>query len=392
MDRRELIRVFRKELRKAVISAAVGALVTVFYGMGQREGVSLIFMLSGAFVGVCIYAAISLLSRITGRWTALLPRRVAVIAEGVKYVVGGLIGWWTGIGIVSLVFSTRAQMPSFNVPARQFMLVIVALTLGIGLMFRAFEVMEQRLRQREWAERELDIARSIQERLLPPAVITGAGFTVSGRNLAAHYVAGDFYDVVPLEDGSVMIVLADVAGKGIGAGLIMSSVKAVLPFVAREGVAQTMSALNQKLGRELGKREFVALVCVRYQPDTGVIEVANGGCPDPYVLRANVVEMVSCEGIRLPLGLNQNIEYTIATRRMEPGDRLVLLSDGIPEAPTPDGLPLGYTALEGILNDLSQVPERSTAWIDRLIGEVKQRVGTTLTDDWTALILERAAA
>src|SRR5204862_108249 len=84
-------------------------------------------------------------------------------------------------------------------------------------------------------ERELEMARSIQARLLPPPTMSGEGFSLEARNMAAHYVAGDFYDFIRLDDGSIVIVVADVAGKGMGASLTMASVKAVLPFVARGG-------------------------------------------------------------------------------------------------------------------------------------------------------------
>ena len=89
---------------------------------------------------------------------------------------------------------------------------------------------------------------------------------------------------VRLDDGSVMVVVADVAGKGVAASLIMSSVKAVLPFIARGGVGEMMQTLNRKLVQELGDREFVALVCARFHPATGAVEVANAGCPDPYIV------------------------------------------------------------------------------------------------------------
>ena len=72
-----------------------------------------------------------------------------------------------------------------------------------------------------------------EKRLLPPQRIEGQGFSIAARNFPAHMVAGDFYDVVKLDDGSVAVIVADVAGKGMGASLIMASVKAVLPFVGR---------------------------------------------------------------------------------------------------------------------------------------------------------------
>ena len=172
----------------------------------------------------------------------------------------------------------------------------------------------------------------------------------------------------------------------------MSSVKAVLPFVARGSVGETMRTLNRKLTKELGQREFVALVCARFHPSTGVLEVANAGCPDPYIVSGTRVEVVVCDGVRLPLGVRDDVEYTTTTRRLEHGSRLLMVSDGIPEASIPGGQPLGYDALQEMIGTLRNTPERGVAWLDRLLDDVRARVGETLDDDWTALLLERAAA
>src|SRR5206468_1056606 len=160
----------------------------------------------------------------------------------------------------------------------------------------------------------------------PPPRFDGEGFSIVARNLPASFVAGDFYDFVRNDDGSVIIVVADVAGKGMGASLIMASVKAVLPFVAREPLSEAMRLLNRKLIAELAKREFVALVCARYA--AGTIEIANAGCPDPYLIRGGVAEAVVVPGDRLPLGL-RDTQYDSATVRLASGDRVLFLTDGI---------------------------------------------------------------
>jgi serine phosphatase RsbU (regulator of sigma subunit) len=391
MDRTSFLVVCRLELRQIAISMVIGVAISTIYAMGQSNHALAIYAVAGAIVGFCIYAVISILSVFLRRVIGLLPQQYRVFAEGTKYMVGGAAGWLVGVTLANVLFGGRPTIPTLIGPARTFMLVTAGIALLVGLLFRSFELMEQRLRQREWAERELEIARSIQMRLLPPGEVAGDGFLVNGRNLPAHYVAGDFYDIVRLDDGSVMLVLADVAGKGIGAGLIMSSVKAVLPFLARTGVAGTMKALNQKLTEELGPREFVALVCARYYPQSGMVEIANGGCPDPYLLGGDGAQAIICQGVRLPLGVRQDLEYSIVTRRVEPGGRLLFLSDGIPEAPTGNGHPLGYDALHQIVDGLSKAPDRGAAWLDLLLGEVTARVGTTLSDDWTALVLDRSA-
>src|SRR5207244_5080339 len=178
--------------------------------------------------------------------------------------------------------------------------------------------LQNRIRETAWAERELEMARAIQERLLPPSHFEGDGLSIAARNLPASFVAGDFYDFVRNDDGAVTIVVADVAGKGMGASLIMASVKAVLPFVAREPLAEAMRLLNRKLVAELGRREFVALVCARYAARS--LEVANAGCPDPYLVRGGNAEAIVVPGERLPLGLRESARYETTTVRLAARD------------------------------------------------------------------------
>jgi sigma-B regulation protein RsbU (phosphoserine phosphatase) len=262
----------------------------------------------------------------------------------------------------------------------------------VGLVFRSLEVMRNRLtetvarlKEHEWAEKELEMARSIQTRLLPPQRIEGDHFVITARNLPARLVAGDFYDVVKLDDGSVAIIVADVAGKGMGASLIMASVKAVLPFVARNPVEEAMSMLNDKLVNELDRREFVALAFARFFPSERTVHLANAGFPDPYLIRGDSVQPLPVAGLRLPLGIRKAARYQTSITTLLPRDRLLFISDGLPEAPMASDQPLGYDRLMEILRQPSS-PDGD--WLDGFLGRVRAEVQPTLADDWTALSLE----
>src|SRR6185436_11956701 len=130
--------------------------------------------------------------------------------------------------------------------------------------------------------KELEIAREMQQRLLPPPLIERDGFRVSARTQAAHIVGGDFYDVLRLSDTHSAILAADVSGKGIAASLIMASCKAMIPFLAASGnAAGVMRELNARLYEQLQRREFVAMVLVRYDGASRTAEIVNAGMPDP---------------------------------------------------------------------------------------------------------------
>ena len=181
--------------------------------------------------------------------------------------------------------------------------------------------------------------------------------------------------------------MGDVSGKGIGASLIMASVKAVLPLIA-EGrrVAATLSELNRRLAGELASREFVALAFARFEPDTGALELANAGLPDPYLLRpGEAAAPLVVPGPRLPLGARLDVVYESLATTLAPSERLLLLTDGLPEAPAASGDPIGYEVLARLLPSDARTPGEL---LDRLFASVREASRPVLEDDWTALVLE----
>ena len=240
----------------------------------------------------------------------------------------------------------------------------------------------------ELGRRELEMARDVQRRLLPPSELDGPGWEVAARCLPARVVAGDFYDVLRRADGSVDVVVADVSGKGFAASLIMASVKAMLPFVtAEDGVATSLTALNRRLVPELGRGEFVALTLARYHPGERVVELANAGAPDPYLLRpGRPPQPLSVPGPRLPLGIRPEVAYASRTAAIGDNERLLMITDGLPEARDPGGEPLGYQALESMLSEEPPTESPST-WLTGLFERVQLRTGRLPEDDWTAAML-----
>ena len=375
--------------RDALISAAVGVLIAYLVTIESASGPRWSIVRYGALLGFFAYVFCAGLTYLLRGWLARLPVP-GWLSRAVLYFIGGAAAFLLANYVVSALGWIRFR--STFEALRAYVPVAGAIGVLVGLLFYAFGILQgrltksiERLKEAEFAEKELELARTIQQRILPPEELSGRGYRVHARNLAAQFVAGDFYDVFQLPDGAVGLVVADVAGKGIGASLIMATVKASLPFLAAgRPVEQTLREANRRLLPRLEAREFVALTYVRYEPGTGAYSLANAGLPDPYLLgRDGKVRAISVPGPRFPLGIRADTEYERIGGVLAPGERLMLLSDGLPEAVTVEGDPLGYPALERILARNSDP--------DEVFDAVRAATGRSLTDDWTLLVLERTA-
>jgi serine phosphatase RsbU (regulator of sigma subunit) len=378
--------------RRAVISVLIGVAVTFLTTFDVSRDWRLRLLVFGGMSGFFINASCHFLARALSGWLRG-HAHVGRLALAGLYFVGGLLG----LAIATGIAAATSLVPLSSVKA---FLPVLALTSSgiavvVGLVFYTFGVLENRLREsvvrlkeHEFAEKELELAREIQQRLLPPQEMEGEGWRLAARNVAARFVAGDFYDVFRLEDGAVGVVVADVAGKGIGASLIMASVKAVLPLIAADrSVEETLEELNRKLVTDLGPREFVALAYLKYET-SGAFTLGNAGLPDPYRLVAGKApQALSVPGERMPLGVRRESRYQALAGRLEPGERVILLSDGLPEALMATDEPMGYPALEGFLAE-SDSPAPSE-FLDGLFRRVREASVPTIEDDLTALVLER---
>lgn len=365
----------RSKGKGALTAMAVGMVISGLFAFGLPSSERFAyFILHGAITGLTIYLSISLLE--------ILFRPRQTWGHVLLFAAGGVIGWFFGMAIAFRNPATLLDRRWLG-----FMVLTITVVIAVGLLLRALEALHERIREQEWAQKELAIAREIQERLLPPPELDGQGYALAARNLPAQIVAGDFYDFVRLDDGSIAIVVADVAGKGMGASLIMASVKAVLPFIASQSVGAAMVQLNEKLFIELSRREFVAMAYARFYPETGRLDLANAGFPDPYVVRGSSAEPLVASGNRLPLGMRAGIGYETATAMLSRGDRVVFVSDGIPEAQMQSGDSIGYDRLLEVVKNIRG--DSASQWADRLLERIRGEVAPALTDDWTVVVLER---
>jgi hypothetical protein len=292
--------------------------------------------------------------------------------------------------VVGIVAAVSTAAPTFVIrgyAALASLLGFIGLGLIGGLMlarFRRSEFERQKsaleAQAAAFAREQLELARDLQQRLLPPGVLETDRYRVTARNIPAAYVAGDFYDFVPLGGDRLLLVLADVSGKGVSAGLIMATVKAIIPMLAAEqpNPAPLLGRLNERLAGQLPKRDFVAIALALYDGERGTISVANAGLPDPLLLPS--MQPVVPAGPRYPIGVRKNLHYESVTVKIAPGERMILFTDGLPEAPV-GAEQLGYERL-------SVEVQRSGGDLDVLFAAL-EKLGAAHDDDWTAIAFER---
>jgi phosphoserine phosphatase RsbU/P len=208
--------------------------------------------------------------------------------------------------------------------------LLFLLAIAIVMFFRFARVSREQAR----VNAELEAARAVQQRLVPPALQV-PGFRIESAYLPAEHVGGDFLHLRPCAAGGVIAVLGDVSGKGLPAALSVAAIVGALRAFPELAPAETLRALNRSLRGELAGG-FVTCCSLRLARD-GTLTLANAGHLPPYL---NGREIDSAPA--LPLGLIPDAEYPELRLRLDPGAQLTLLSDGVVEARNPAGELLGF--------------------------------------------------
>lgn len=205
----------------------------------------------------------------------------------------------------------------------------------------AIRIEHARLVEVEQAERllakELEQAARIQRGLLPANAPAVPGMDFAGTTAACRTVGGDYYDFLSFADGRVGVLVGDVAGKGMPAALMMSSLQARVQVLFEEcdDLARHVSRLNKAIATNCPDNRFITFFICLIDPVTGQVTYTNAGHNPPLLVRANGgIETLNVGGIIL--GIMPRFPYQHAQVQMGPGDILVMFSDGVTEAARPD--------------------------------------------------------
>jgi serine phosphatase RsbU (regulator of sigma subunit) len=238
---------------------------------------------------------------------------------------------------------------------------------GIALGSRGLRRQMERRRQAEQAllERDAEMlaAERIQEHLLPQAPPALPGFDVAGASSPAEYTSGDYFDYIPMPGETIGFAIGDVSGHGYGPALLMASTYTLLRSLAQADgdIGQILAHANRFLSQITPPESFVTLFLGRLDPRARSLRYASAGHPAGYVLDRTGAVKARLESTAPPLGVVPHARFSAENSvAMEPGDTVLLLTDGVPEARSPEGAVFGE---ERVLEVVSANREKTAAEI-----------------------------
>jgi serine phosphatase RsbU (regulator of sigma subunit) len=314
-----------------------------------------------------------------------------------------LTGLFSGAGYLAVTAYTFWQYPSSE---RAFSLPTY-LTYGVMILVGGFvagavatEIRKhvtaslqeaETRRQMERIEQDLNIARSIQQDLLPSHPPATALFDIAGWNLPADATGGDYFDWQDLPDGRIAISLADVSGHGIGPALVMAVCRAYAraSFPTAKGLPEAMGHLNELLVKDLPSERYVTLVAALLDPSKSRVQLISAGHGPLLLYAAAHDQFQDLEPQGVPFGLFSGFQYGPPHQiEMGSGDMLVLMTDGFFEWANAQDEQFGLARLKAALRSSRELPAAEV--ISSLYTTVRAFTGgTKQQDDLTAVVLKR---
>ncbi|MGH9594933.1 MAG: PP2C family protein-serine/threonine phosphatase, partial [Bryobacteraceae bacterium] len=244
---------------------------------------------------------------------------------------------------------------------------------------------EERAKQR--IEEELNVAREIQQSLLPKALPTEGWFRACGSSRASHEVGGDYFYIRTRSDGAWVSVIADVSGKGVSSALLASLLQGA--FLLGADVAlpmpEMMGRINHFLNLQTQGEKYATVLYCTLERD-GRLEWSNAGHPEGLVVSRDG-ELSELKSTGLPLGMLEDSEYAAEQRILRPGDKVVLYSDGLSEAQNEDGHFFGSPTIRGIVKKHAE--DGCAVLQAGLLDAVETFTGgAVLADDITLVVFE----
>jgi Stage II sporulation protein E (SpoIIE) len=321
-----------------------------------------------------IYAILQRQQLDSARWVVA----IFALLSGTWYSFGNIVG--QGIRFTHWTLGPRMQQPLFTLLGNSFSVQILLRTLlFLSIVYAVIRYSAANQRRQTNLEREFQNARELQQILVPETLPAISGFTLTSAYRPAQEVGGDFFQIIPLEgaqQGSTLIALGDVSGKGLQAAMTVSLIVGAVRTLAKFSPqpAQMLAEINQRLHGRL-RGGFATCITVLLNPD-GSCVVSSAGHPAPF-LNQREVELPGA----LPLGLDLAASYQQVDIQLHEGDHFSLYTDGLLEARNASGELYGFERLEVLFGTRPSASQAS-----------QEAVAFGQEDDVTVLTLTRLAA
>ena len=240
-------------------------------------------------------------------------------------------------------------------------------------------------------QNELDVAQKIQQSVLPTEFPISDNYEIDAHMLAAREVGGDFYDVLRLENGRIGLSVADVSDKGVPAALFMMSTLTLLKgsAIGVGAPAAVLTEVNDLLNEENEAAMFVTLLYAVFNPSNGLLNYANGGHNPPIIVHPDGSSALLPATGGIALGVAPKFQYEESSVILDPGDTLVLYTDGVTEAMNAEGEEFGLDRLRDLFtNAAPRSPKETNAAIFEAVSAFAG--DTPQSDDITCLACRRS--
>lgn len=243
--------------------------------------------------------------------------------------------------------------------------------------------------EKERLEKEMRLARTIQEGLLPSSIPRHPGLDVAAMALPSREVGGDYYDVIQLDEYRLLLAIADVTGKGVPAALLMANLQACLHTMVPMDIKleESTAHMNRVICGNTGYDKFITFFTAIYDRRTNHFEYVNAGHDPPMLVRANG-DIEELEKGGLLLGVMKGMPYERGQVTLHPGDLVAMFTDGVTEAMSPENEEYTPERLQKVLLGHHQKPAQEV--LDCVQGDICVHTGdiTVLSDDRTMIVLK----
>ncbi|MBN1879027.1 SpoIIE family protein phosphatase [bacterium] len=245
--------------------------------------------------------------------------------------------------------------------------------------------------ERERLQESLETARLLQQSLLPQGNIDDhPALEVAAAFRPMETVGGDYYDYLWFRDDGIGLIIGDVSGHGMSAGLLMVMAKSCLVNQVRTspGIRDVMSAINNMIIESFQSKRIMTFQYAVFTPDGSRMRFASAGHQFPYIYRVEDNSLEELESISYPLGVRHALNLDIREVSLVPGDSVILFTDGLVEAVNPEGEQMGYERLRDVFRGVARLAAHEA--VDRVMQRIDRfRDGAGQVDDMTLVVVRR---